>query len=55
MNIRLRLFAFLAPLAVGAAEPYGPYSASVVRVIDGDSIEVDVRLCPGRSNPVNPG
>ncbi len=26
---------------------YGPYAAQVVRVIDGDTVEVDVRIWPG--------
>lgn len=42
--VGLCLAAFLSQ---AAAEPYGPYHANVLRVIDGDSIEVDVRLWPG--------
>jgi len=49
MTIRLLLLALLAPAAVAAAEDYGPYRVSVVRVVDGDTIEVDVRLWPGLS------
>lgn len=47
------LLAFLAPAVVAAAPGYGPYQASVVRVIDGDSIEVDVRLFPGLTQRVS--
>jgi micrococcal nuclease len=36
-----------------AAEAYGPYEATVVRVIDGDSLEVDVRLWPGLTQRVS--
>lgn len=35
----------VAPL--NAAELYGPYRADVVRVIDGDTVEVDLHLYPG--------
>ena len=31
----------------GAAETYGPYTATVVRVVDGDTVEVEVALWPG--------
>lgn len=53
MNMRLLLFAFLAPVVVSAAPGYGPYQVSPVRVIDGDSIEVDVRLWPGLTSRVS--
>lgn len=53
MKMRLLLFAFLVPAAVAAAEDYGPYRASVVRVIDGDSIEIDVKLFPGLTQRVS--
>jgi micrococcal nuclease len=36
-----------------AAASYGPYEATVVRVIDGDSLEVDVRLWPGLTQRVS--
>lgn len=36
----------LTPLIVNAA-PYGPVRADVVRVLDGDTIEVNVHLWPG--------
>lgn len=36
-----------------AAEPYGPYKATVVRVIDGDSVVLDVHVWPGLTQQIN--
>jgi micrococcal nuclease len=35
------------------AENYGPYLATVLRVIDGDSVEADVELWPGLTQRIN--
>ena len=37
----------MSPAPGAAADAYGPYSAEVVRVIDGDTVELDVALWPG--------
>jgi endonuclease YncB( thermonuclease family) len=37
----------MAPAPASAADAYGPYAAEVVRVIDGDTVELDVALWPG--------
>ena len=44
----LAIFWMLVPLSGKAAKkkPYGPYLAMVVRVVDGDTVEVDVLLWP---------
>jgi len=39
------IFAF--SISALAAETYGPYQADVVRVIDGDNVELDVHIWPG--------
>ncbi len=47
--------ALLALLASGhalAAETYGPYNAEVVRVIDGDTVELRVHLWPGLTRKI---
>jgi endonuclease YncB( thermonuclease family) len=36
-----------APSPGRAAETYGPFATEVVRVIDGDTVELDVALWPG--------
>lgn len=48
---RLALIAVLIlPLQAMA---YGPYEADLVRVIDGDTLELDVRIWPGMSQRIN--
>jgi endonuclease YncB( thermonuclease family) len=44
--VRLLLAALLLIAAEAAAFPYGPHAATVVRVIDGDTVEVDVTPWP---------
>ena len=42
------LWMLFPPSAMAAKKkPYGPYRAMVVRVLDGDTVEVDVWLWPG--------
>lgn len=36
-----------------ASEDYGPYRATVVRVIDGDSVVLDVHIWPGLTQQIN--
>ena len=43
--MRWVLFGIL--LFTSTANAYGPYDAQLVRVVDGDTIEVDVELWPG--------
>ena len=38
---------FPPPGLAAKKETYGPYRAMVVRVLDGDTVEVDVLLWPG--------
>jgi micrococcal nuclease len=47
------LFLCLALSGLAIAETYGPYRATVVRVIDGDSLEADVRLWPGLTQRIS--
>jgi len=53
MNSNCRWIAFLVLFALivsaQAAETYGPYSAKVLRVIDGDTVQVAVAIWPGLS------
>lgn len=41
------------PLGVSAGKTYGPYSAELVSVYDGDTIKVDVHVWPGQINRVS--
>ena len=42
-----------ALLACNQAWAYGPYQADLVRVLDGDTVQVDVRLWPGLAQRIN--
>lgn len=46
-----RVFLILFALAPSAqsAEEYGPYKAKVIRVIDGDTVQVEIAIWPGLS------
>ena len=46
-----RVFLILFALAPSAqsAEEYGPYKAKVIRVIDGDTVQVEIDIWPGLS------
>lgn len=37
----------------GATGLYGPYSANVIKVIDGDTVRLDIRIWPGLTQRVN--
>jgi len=41
------LLAASAPLALSAPQVYGPYRATVLRVVDGDTVEVGLDVYPG--------
>ncbi len=43
----------LLPLTAWSAETFGPYDADVVRVIDGDTIELDVHVWPQLTQRIN--
>lgn len=50
----MRIFiAVLLLMSSGAAFGYGPYQADLVRVIDGDTVEVDLALYPGLTKRVS--
>lgn len=40
-------------LVTGPAFAYGPYSADVIRVIDGDTINIRVAIWPGLEQIIN--
>jgi endonuclease YncB( thermonuclease family) len=40
------LLCFLLAAPSGAAQLYGPYRAEIVRVVDGDTLEMDIDLWP---------
>ncbi|MBL4781757.1 MAG: thermonuclease family protein [Porticoccaceae bacterium] len=46
-------YLLLAMLLSTAASAYGPYDAQLVRVVDGDTIELGVELWPGLIQRVN--
>lgn len=46
LNTCLCLILALSPIAASAKEIYGSYKADVLRVIDGDTIEIDVHIWP---------
>ena len=43
----------LLAVAFRQAWAYGPYDADLVRVLDGDTVQVDVRLWPGLAQRIN--
>jgi len=53
---RWRLGAFALALSILAfashAFAYGPYDVTVIRVIDGDTVEVDAAVWPGQTNRI---
>lgn len=41
----MRWFLFVIVLLAQGASAYGPYKAELVRVVDGDTIDVTIELC----------
>ena len=49
----IMLILLLVAATAQAGETYGPYRAEVVRVIDGDTVEVAVHLWPGLAQQIS--
>ncbi|MDH5327685.1 MAG: thermonuclease family protein [Gammaproteobacteria bacterium] len=47
MRTILLIISLLVSLSANAKQLYGPYQAEVVRVVDGDTIELNVHVWPG--------